>query len=34
MTEYITNLHTRIVLIGKKKINAGTFDLLVLYDVD
>jgi hypothetical protein len=34
MTEWVTNLHTRIVLLGQKKINDGTFDLYVIYDVD
>jgi hypothetical protein len=34
MTEWVTNLHTRIVLLGHKKINEGTYDLYVVYDID
>lgn len=34
MTEYVTNLTTRILLLGQKKINEGTFDLYVIYDTD
>lgn len=34
MSEYITNLTPRIVLLGQKRVNDGTFDLYVIYDVD
>jgi len=34
MSEWVTNLTTRIVLLGQKKINEGTFDLYVIYDID
>lgn len=34
MTEHVTNYATRIILLANRKINKGSYDLHVVYDVD
>lgn len=34
MTEYVTNYGTRIIMLGNRKINKGSYDLYAVYDVD